>query len=259
METLVSVGSPHDVTEPLRPGRNFSFQLTFTNPLYEPVEVTAEILEPLDVEEQEDDENAYVIDNQAISGSDKGVSSSKSGDTTFDQWHASMPASTFGINAFAEAWEYEAEDDEDSDIGFDSNSTSASRKYGPGVLAKKANKTVVQLDLAVGREASGHVRIPLYITYTYTAEDPLLLTKQKANKQQETTSSTTQVSASTANPGDVSVNNYDEGVNPNLKTFSFWTSVPLGCVVPRVGLPGGSTLNVTEAQARRAASTSSLR
>lgn len=212
-----------------------------------------EILEPLDdgAEGHEDAE----AKEEGMTSSTKGISSSKTNDTT---WHASVPGTTFGINAFAEAWEYEAEDDEDENIGFDSNSPSASRKYPPGVLAKKANKTVVQLDLAVGREASGQVRVPLYITYTYTAEEPLITTKGEAAQKSQLQSGSKQVSGSSPSTEDTPLTNSGEEAKSNLKSFSFWASIPLGRVVPRVGLPGGSMLGVRDGQARRMPSASDL-
>lgn len=247
VETLVAIGSAQDIAEPLRPGRNFSFQLTFTNPLYEAVEVLVELLDPS--EEEEEDNEQYQDSTLRKAGTERPI-----------HWNVSMPGPSFGINATAEEWEYEDEDDNDeNDAGLDSATVAFSaarrRKWGPGVLAKKGNKTVVQLDLAIGREASGEVRVPLYITYTYTAEEPLASENAiKANKSKQASTQNTDATPATAPPG-ASV---DEYATSNVKSFSFWANIPLGRVVPRAG-GGGSTLSVEQPEARRVPSSSNLR
>lgn len=137
------MGSIQDLSEPLRPGRNYSYNLTFTNPLYEAIEVTLEILSPslkppskdLQLEEAEKQEEKESDSKQP--------------------WMISLPGKSFGIDAYAEAWEYEGDSDNDAH----NSGSSRGKRYGPGIVTKKGNKTVVQLDLAVGREAWGSVRV----------------------------------------------------------------------------------------------------
>jgi dynactin-4 len=233
--------------------------LTFTNPLYEAVEVMVETLDPLDMEEGDKEENP----REEQDSRSKEVSSTKPAETAAEDWNITMPTTSFGINAFAEEWEYEGEDDEDGDVGAESDYATRGRKYGPGILAKKANKTAVQLDLSVGRDASGQVIVPLYITYTYTAEDPLASggnsAKGKFSKNDRKALESKQEGFLAQSSGNMGVlQSQVDGITSNLKSFSFWVKIPLGRVVPRVG-GGGSTLNVVNPQARRVASTNNLR
>lgn len=129
-EQLIVPGSAQDLSEPLRPGRNYSFQLTFVNPLFESIEVFVELAEPLPEGAEEGEKR---------------------------KWQASMPAGSFAMDAFAEAWEYEDEDEDEQEKG-------KGKRMPPGVLGQKLNRTIVQLDLVTGREASGsiHVRAPSF-------------------------------------------------------------------------------------------------
>lgn len=177
----MQVGGPDDI-EPLRPGRNYTFHLTFVNPLWESIEVFVEVAEPSDEESEADEDD------------DKGVETSNADDATAQQGRAaeqldsrsaplhnaekrkpyqvSILAKKFKINAYAEAWEYEGLDDDADDLqglpeaassgidGSEGGSTvTRRRRHGPAVLAQKGNKTVIQLDLVTGREASGILRV----------------------------------------------------------------------------------------------------
>lgn len=257
VETLVAVGSLQDLAEPLRPGRTFSFQLTFTNPLYDAVKVLVELLGPLDEEEEIEDG-----EDTALQGDDDSKVEVKR------PWSVSMPISTFGINPYAEAWEYEDEEDE-VEVNSDGPANAASvgsssrrhSKHGPGVLARKGNKTAVQLDLAIGREAAaGELRVPLFITYTYTVDETLASTaaKKKSGEVPQVTEDEAAESKQTAPLGQ---QDSTEAPNANVKSFSFWASISLGKVVPRTAIPGGSTLIVpsSDGEARRVPSSSNLR
>jgi len=218
-----------------------------------------ELLEPLEEPNEQNEQKSQREDIHS-----KQASASKPTENTSEDWNVSMPATSFSINAFAEAWEYEGEDEDNDDGGggLASISDTKGRKHAPGILAKRGNKTVVQLDLAVGKEATGEVRIPLYITYTYTAEDPLvsggISAKDKSSKNiVEDKSRQTPVHSAAES---TLQSHLAESRDSNLKSFSFWTSIPLGRVVPRAGVAGGSTLNlnVGHAQARRVSSTGNL-
>lgn len=83
----------------------------------------------------------------------------------------SLPSSSFTIAAFAEAWEYE--DDEDDDMfGLDDDDEfgiagrvpgrekdSRGKVKMVGVLEKKANVTVVGGEVVIGKEARGNVKV----------------------------------------------------------------------------------------------------
>lgn len=266
-ETLVVIGSTQDIAEPLRPGRNFSFQLTFTNPLYEAVEVLVELLDPLEEVDEEDPTDEREGDAKKSDSTGLKTLSSRANQDSSTHWNASMPGPSFGINAYAEAWEYEEEeeDDDEGSAGGDGGSGTKKSRYGPGVLAKRANKTVVQLDLAVGREASGEVRVPLYVTYTYTAEDPLApagrntIVKDKKSKDIDIEGKKQDPASTSRETARVALQNDQDATQPQLKSFSFWTSISLGRVVPRVAVPGSSTLTVEDPQARRVPSSANLR
>lgn len=212
-----------------------------------------EIAEPVE-------EEAYPVeDGDVLEPSQETISQTRE-DSQPVHWNVSMPNPSFGINACAEEWEYDEDDDED-EAALDSGTASArSRKHGPGILAKRGNKTAIQLDLSVGREATGDIRVPLYITYTYTAEEPLVprlidkTDKRKVTNDGLKAQASAQESMTSAAPPGEDRPDIDK-TPTNLKSFSFWTSVPLGRVVPRAA---GSTLNVEHSEARRVSSSSNL-
>lgn len=153
-ELLIAIGSAHDISEPLRPGRNYSFQLTFVNPLFESIEVFVELAEPVPEEEE-----------AGAGGVDVRMRVVEKEERKKRNWQASMPATSFPMNAFAEVWEYEADEDDDAQMG--EGSANGANKLGLGILAQKYNRTVVQMDLVTGREASGPIRVS-FSEYTNT-------------------------------------------------------------------------------------------
>jgi dynactin-4 len=120
-------GMPED--EPLRQGRSYLFEMAFTNPLYEPIEVSLEVAAP---------------DTSSVT---KAATA---------PWAINLQAPSFPISAFAEAWEYE--DDEGEDEGDDAR-TGAKKRLAPGIVERKANRTTVALELHVGRETVGPVKV----------------------------------------------------------------------------------------------------
>jgi dynactin-4 len=80
-----------------------------------------------------------------------------------------LPQSAFPVAAFAEAWEYE--DDEDMFGGQDDEFGGLDRERGGGsaggkgktvgVLERRANVTVVGGEVVVGRDARGPVRVSI--------------------------------------------------------------------------------------------------
>lgn len=204
-ETLIPVGSEQDNLEPLRPGRNYSYQLGFSNPLYEDIEVLVELAEPVPEDDDDDDEEEDDVDKAEEGGQQQEQLSAGAGTQSQDpvpgkskdreatkakrHWQAAMPGTSFSISALDDAWQYDAHDEDDDDgdgalhgererdtgletaagesagivgvtgIGGSGGSGRRRKRYGPGILAKRGNKTVVQLDLVVGREASGVIRV----------------------------------------------------------------------------------------------------
>lgn len=86
----------------------------------------------------------------------------------------SLPTSAFSIAAFAEAWEYEDDeemygvDDEDLEglgIGRDTREQDRKNKNknkAVGVLERRANVTIVGGEVAIGKEAVGNIKVVIY-------------------------------------------------------------------------------------------------
>jgi len=131
-----------DGTPQFHAGRTFPFRLAFTNPMYEPITVTLAV------------QRAPMLKGRP-------------------PFAVSLPSPPFTVSAYAEAWEYEDDDDmmEDDDIdallagGVGSprereRESRASRKPKTvGVLERKANTTVVGGELVIGKEGRGDVKV----------------------------------------------------------------------------------------------------
>ncbi|KAJ7627543.1 dynactin p62 family-domain-containing protein [Mycena polygramma] len=171
-------------------GKTYPFQLALTNPLYDPIQVRLTV--------QRSRRPPFAI---------------------------SLPSSSFPITAFAEAWEYE--DDEDDDMfgldddefgiagrlpGREKDARVSGRAKVVGVLEKKANMTLVGGEVVIGKEARGHVKFNMLVSYTYRADDP---TPSESNKAEGT-------------PFKAAA-----GKAPETKTFAFYTVVDLGPIIPR--------------------------
>jgi dynactin-4 len=137
-------------TIPLIAGKTYPFHLALTNPLYDPIQVRLSV------------QRMHV---SAAPTSD-GSAPEKARRPPFA---VSLPTSTFPIAAFAEAWEYD--DDEDM-FGIDDDEFSGGQggkgtreKDGRGkmktvgVLEKKANMTMVGGEVVIGKEARGSVKV----------------------------------------------------------------------------------------------------
>lgn len=127
--------------EPLRPGRTYTFELSFTNPLYEPISVRTQVARPI------------------AQGGVEGAPA---------PFAVSSPTMSFPISAYAEEWEYEDDDDgerdgEDDEVeGGDGTASPFKKrgsKYGAGIVERKMNRTTVALEVAVGRDTVGPIRV----------------------------------------------------------------------------------------------------
>ncbi|GAA5915649.1 uncharacterized protein JCM6883_000705 [Sporobolomyces salmoneus] len=187
--------------EPLRPGRTYTFEISLTNPLYEPIQVRLGVARP--------GANKLVEEGQAPPPPPFAVN---------------LPTSSFPISAYAEDWEYE--DDEDAILrdeigeeeelggGGDGGSPKKKRRAAPGIIERRMNRTTIAMEVAIGRDVVGPLRANMLVTYVYQSDEgsaPPSPTKspQKGGLLKSTVS------------------------NPNVKTFSFWTLLPLGTVQPR--------------------------
>ncbi|KAJ7615057.1 dynactin p62 family-domain-containing protein, partial [Mycena polygramma] len=187
-------------------GKTYPFQLALTNPLYDPIQVRLTV--------------------QRVHAPAPAPGRASPEKARRPPFAISLPSSTFPIAAFAEAWEYE--DDEDDDMfglddddefgiagrlpGREKDARASGRAKVVGVLEKKANMTLVGGEVVIGKEARGHVKFNLLVSYTYRADDP---TPSESNEAEGTPSKAA------------------AGKAPETKTFAFYTVVDLGPIIPR--------------------------
>ncbi|KAG2155769.1 dynactin p62 family-domain-containing protein [Suillus bovinus] len=177
-------------------GRSYPFHLALTNPLYDPIQVRLSV------------QRMHVT---AVTNS---TAPEKARRTPFA---VSLPTSSFPVAAFAEAWEYDDDDDmfglEDDELGLEMGRTRDKDGKGKvktvGVLEKRANVTVVGGEVVIGKEARGHVKFNMLVSYTYRSDDPLP-SEDGAGTPSRTVAKT-----------------------PEVKTFTFYTVVDLGPILPR--------------------------
>jgi dynactin 4 len=132
----------------LHAGKTYPFHLALTNPLYDPIQVRLSV------------QRVHVSNVTPLK---EGGSPEKARRPPFA---VSLPTSSFPIAAFAEAWEYE--DDEDMfgvEAGDGFGERGGREKDGKGktktvgVLEKRANVTVVGGEVVIGKEARGAVKV----------------------------------------------------------------------------------------------------
>jgi dynactin-4 len=135
-----------DPSTRMQPGKTYPFHLALTNPLYDPIQVRLSV------------QRMHV--SSATDGGEK---------ARRPPFAISLPTTPFPIAAFAEAWEYD--DDEDM-FGLDDEGSKAGEDLGKkgksktvGVLEKRANVTVVGGEVVIGKEARGNVKV------TFLADD----------------------------------------------------------------------------------------
>lgn len=152
--STASVPEDNQSVEGMLAGKTYPFQLAFTNPLYDPIHVR------LSVQRHYPQETA-----SSASTTDTGTETKP----RRPPFAVSLPSSTFQVGAFAEAWEYEDDEDMDDDevperLGLERAGAGAaggksSRTKTVGVLEKKANITVVGGEVVIGKEARGEVKV----------------------------------------------------------------------------------------------------
>jgi dynactin 4 len=191
-------------------GKTYPFHLALTNPLYDPIQVRLSV------------QRMHV----SAAPTDGGERARR------PPFAVSLPTSAFSIAAFAEAWEYDDDEDmfglDDDDLGLGRRGGDDAGKKGKtktvGVLEKRANVTVVGGEVVIGKEARGNVKVcnPLrfsssqnliyhmvqfnmLVSYTYRSDDPAPTTADTPSKSKP----------------------------PEVKTFSFYSVVELGTIIPR--------------------------
>ncbi|KAJ7078654.1 dynactin p62 family-domain-containing protein [Mycena epipterygia] len=186
-------------------GKTYPFHLALTNPLYDPIQVRLTVQRV----------HAPTVPSSGRASPEK---------ARRPPFAVSLPSSSFPIAAFAEAWEYE-DDEDDEMFGLDDDDEfgiagrvpgrekdSRGKVKMVGVLEKKANVTVVGGEVVIGKEARGNVKFNMLVSYTYRSDDPA---PSESNDAEGTTSK--------AAPGKP----------PETKTFAFYTVVDLGPIIPK--------------------------
>lgn len=125
--------------EPLRPGRTYVYDLSFTNPLYDPIHVKLAVARPTALLPPSVTHLENALPPQP-------------------PYAVNLPSSSFPISAFAEVWEYDDEEERDSEMG-DDGSKRRKGKVLPGVVERKANRTTVMMEVTVARDAIGPIRV----------------------------------------------------------------------------------------------------
>ena len=138
-------------------GRTYPFVLSFTNPMYDPIHIRLNVLRsPLPTTTAAAEEPGTVQQEKRR-----------------PPFAITLPTHTFSVAAFAEAWEYDDEDedmveDEYADLGDDRRQASTSTSGGTtrggkvktvGVLERKANTTYIGGEVVVGKEAQGDLKV----------------------------------------------------------------------------------------------------
>lgn len=189
-------------------GRQYPFHLAITNPLYDPITVRLSV-------------QRVVVSTEASGGTGASGQPEKARRPPFA---VSLPTSQFSIAAFAEAWEYDDDDEdmfgvEDDELGIGGSGSSFGRREAKdpkakpktvGVLERKANTTIVGGEVVIGKGARGNVKFNMLISYTYRSDEPPL-----------------------SEEGGGSESSKQASKPAELKTFEFYTVVDLGPILPK--------------------------
>ena len=137
-------------------GRAYPFVLSFTNPMYDPIQIRINVLRS-------------PVPTAAAPTDESGTAQPEKRRPPFA---ITLPTYTFSVAAFAEAWEYDEDEDmiedEHADLVDDRRHASASTSTGParggkaktvGVLERKANTTYIGGEVVIGKEAQGDVKV----------------------------------------------------------------------------------------------------
>jgi dynactin-4 len=132
--------SPSD----MHAGKTYPFHLALSNPLYDPIQIRLSV------------QRVHV----SSTSKDVGEKSRR------PPFAVSLPTSSFSVAAFAEAWEYEDDedmfggDDEDDLLGRGGRDHDGrgGKSKTVGVLEKRANVTLIGGEVVIGKEARGNVK-----------------------------------------------------------------------------------------------------
>ncbi|KAF8964421.1 dynactin subunit 4 [Flammula alnicola] len=203
--TSAAVDDDKSSASDMHAGKTYPFHLALSNPLYDPIQVRLSV------------QRMHV----STAPAKEGASHEKARRPPFA---ISLPNSPFSVAAFAEAWEYEDDedmfgvDDGDEPGGRGGRETDGRGKVRTvGVLEKRANVTLVGGEVVIGKEARGNVKFNMLVSYTYRSDDPA---PSESNDGDGPSNSNSKISSSNK--------------PPEIKTFAFYTVVDLGQIIPRV-------------------------
>lgn len=140
-------------------GRTYPFVLSFTNPMYDPIQIRLNVLRP-------------PLPTTTTAPTDEPDTAQP--EKRRPPFAITLPAFTFSVAAFAEAWEYDDEDEDDmiedehADLVDDRRHAPVSSRTAPGrggkvktvgVLEKKANTTYIGGEVVIGKEAKGDAKV----------------------------------------------------------------------------------------------------
>ena len=131
-------------------GGTYPFQLALTNPLYDPIKVR------LKVEPQ--------VPPPSFTTPATPASSPEKARRPPFVVRLPRPESEIPVAAFAEAWEYEDDEDmfggDDDELGLERERGGGGGKgKGIGVIERRANVTVVGGEVVIGRDAKGSIKV----------------------------------------------------------------------------------------------------
>jgi dynactin-4 len=142
-------------------GRTYLFVLSFTNPMYDPIQVRLNVLR-----------SSLPVATTTAPMDEPGAAPPQ--EKRRPAFAITLPTFAFSVAAFAEAWGYGDEDDDDmvedehAELVDDRRHASASSRSVPGrggkaktvgVLEKKANTTYISGEVVIGKEAKGDVKV----------------------------------------------------------------------------------------------------
>lgn len=204
----------------LHAGGTYPFHLALTNPLYDPIHVR------------------LAVQRQVPPPSSAPAKAGSPEKARRPPFAVSLPQSAFPIAAFAEAWEFE--DDEDMFGGEDDELGGLDREKGGaggkgktvGVLERRANVTVVGGEVVVGRDAKGPVKVSCAVDKLCGCNSILTLVILSLGQFNMLVSYTYRSDDALAEDDVRATPSRKEKV-PEMKTFTFYTVVDLGMIISR--------------------------
>jgi len=151
----------------MEPGRSYPFHLILSNPLYDPITIRLSAqrsFPPSSTMSEVPDTPLTPLQTQAP--------------VKRPPYAISLPTTAFLVNPFAEAWEYEDDEDEEmfddeelglnlgisrtpgrGGLGRDGGSSARSKTKTVGVLERRANVTKIGGEVVVSKEGKGAVKV----------------------------------------------------------------------------------------------------